>query len=322
MKNDAREQFLVKYRSEKPMYEAWGNYVQRYIYEKIKEENEDISKLIKLKCEPRVKNEESIIAKAFFRKSYKDPYREITDKVGIRFVVMVDKQIKIIKDIVENASIWFFSKDNDYEEAIATRPEYFSYQSVHYIVRNRNEVDEGGIIIKKGTPCEIQIRTLEQHAYAELSHDYLYKKKEPNACIKRYMARSMALNETTDELFGKVYELMENEEEKYYLLVEFLKSLFNFESYSEKIDKSIFECIESMINEYVTEEKIKDFLNEYIINRIKERQNYVIYQQPMIIILYYLARSHYTELEQKWCFTPDMLVPIFSDCGISSNDDY
>ena len=34
-----------------------------------------------------------------------------------------------------------------------------------------------GHTIEKDTPCEIQIRTLEQHAYAELSHDYVYKKE-------------------------------------------------------------------------------------------------------------------------------------------------
>lgn len=40
----------------------------------------------------------------------------------------------------------------------------------------------------------IQIRTLEQHAYAEISHDLFYKKeKRDNAEISRYLARQPLL---------------------------------------------------------------------------------------------------------------------------------
>ena len=68
MKNDSQEIFLKKYWEEKPMFQAWGDYVQKYIFEKLKEMNEDLSKIIKIQSSPRVKAEDSIIAKAFFRK--------------------------------------------------------------------------------------------------------------------------------------------------------------------------------------------------------------------------------------------------------------
>lgn len=324
MKNRDHDLFLEKYTLEKPMFSAWGNYVQQYIFAKLETDYGDISKLIKIKCQPRVKDDDSIIAKAFFRKNYNNAYEEITDKVGIRFVVMVDKQIKIIKDIIEEAEIWIWSKDQDYEEIIKKQPDIFSYQSVHYIVRNRNNITIDGITIEEGTPCEIQIRTLEQHAYAELSHDYIYKKEDMvNYNTKRCLARSMALNETTDELFSKVYDMMEKENEKYYYLSKFLKSLFTFERYSEKIDKNIYESIRPMIDEYMVDERsVKNFLTDYYKNNIQKRQDDIVYQQPMIIMLYYLAKEHQAELEQRWCFTQEMLVPIFSDLGITSNNDY
>lgn len=324
MKNDEQEIFLKKYTEEKPMYDAWGNYVQNYIYEKLQAQHEDISKMIKIKCNPRIKDNASIIAKAFFRKNYANAYEEITDKVGIRFVVMVDKHIVAIRKIIEDAAEWRYSKDQDYEEAIRKHPDIFSYQSVHYVVRNRNNIKYNGILIKENTPCEIQIRTLEQHAYAELSHDYIYKQEDNvNPYTKRCMARSMALNETADELFSRVYDMIEDENRKYYDLIKFLQSKYIFSNYSEKIDRSIYECLASMIERYdINEEKVNVFLNDYYKSRIRERQNKIIYQQPMIIIIYMLAKEHQAELEENWCFTRDMLVTVFSDLGIASNDDY
>ena len=53
MKNDSQEIFLKKYREEKPMFQAWGDYVQKYICEKLKEMNEDLSKIIKIQSSPR-----------------------------------------------------------------------------------------------------------------------------------------------------------------------------------------------------------------------------------------------------------------------------
>lgn len=324
MKNDSKEEFLKKYEEEKPMFVAWGNYVQEYIYNELGKSSEDISKIIKIKCDPRIKDNDSIIAKAFFRKNYKNAYEEITDKVGIRFVVMVNKQIDLIKDIIENSNIWNHSKDQDYEEAIVKHPDIFSYQSVHYIVRNKQDINADNILIKKGTPCEVQIRTLEQHAYAELSHDYVYKQEvKTNSSTKRYMARSMALNETTDELFSKVYDMVEEENKIYYNLINFLCSKISFTNYNEKIDRSIFECINPMLKKYnINKDVINAFLSDYFIDKICKRRDITIYQQPMIVMLYILASEHSAELEENWCFTQDMLGMIFSDLGITSNDYY
>lgn len=326
MKSDAQEEFLARYEKEKPMFKAWGDYVLKYIYDELNKLELDIAKIIKIKVEPRVKEINSILEKAFFRegKNYKNAYEEITDKVGIRFVVMVDKQINIIKNIIEYTDVWSYSKDQDYEEAIYNNPDIFGYQSVHYVVKNVHTIEYNGIDINSNTPCEIQIRTLEQHAYAELSHDYVYKSKDViQAEIKRYLARSMALNETTDELFSKVYDMMEDEDRKYEVLNQYLKSKYNFLHYNCKINKDIYECLKSMIDNYsIDEECIDKFLNNYYLKKIDIRQNKILYQQPMIIIIYYLAKKHAAELQEKWKFTQDMLVMVFSDLGIQSDDFY
>ncbi len=204
MSNEERIiQFREKYEKEKPMYKAWGNYVKEYILSQVSKLPYSKDSIIKIPVKVRVKDIESITAKAFFRanKNYTDPINQITDKVGIRFVVMVEEQIKIIQDIVEKSDLWEKSKDVDYEAAREKTPELFGYQSVHYIVRNKNSFERDNIVVEKNIPCEIQIRTLEQHAYAELSHDYIYKRKIIHPQIKRNLAKIMALNETTDGLY-------------------------------------------------------------------------------------------------------------------------
>ncbi|MBD5515013.1 MAG: hypothetical protein HDR06_10285 [Lachnospiraceae bacterium] len=73
---------------------------------------------------------------------------------------------------------------------------------------------------------------------------------------------------------------------------------------------------------HICEETVNIFLNEYYIDKINKRQDKIIYQQPMIVLLYILAKDHHAELEESWCFTPDMLCMVFSDLGLTSNDDY
>lgn len=322
--NKAVVEFEEKYEAEKPMYKAWGEYVAQYILDQMNLSSSEKQQIIKMPVKPRVKDTESIIAKAFFRngKKYTDPFNQITDKVGIRFVVMVTDQIKIIEDVIKKATIWKYSKDQDYQEIIEKKPDVFGYQSVHYVVRNIQEFVFNGETIKSGIACEIQIRTLEQHAYAELSHDYFYKNDDSIASsLRRNLARSMALNETTDELFSKVYEMMRKDNEEYTALMSVLKKKYSFEKYSEKINRSIYENIEELIKKYnIVGSKIESFVQPYMIDNISDRQDLTLFRQPVVLILYYLIQNYRRELLQIWEQPKQQLEFIFSDLGITYDD--
>ncbi|RWP54341.1 MAG: hypothetical protein EOR07_34055 [Mesorhizobium sp.] len=43
------------------------------------------------------------------------------------------------------------------------------------MVRSKDELTFDGETIAAGTPCEIQVRTILQHAYSQLTHDTIYK---------------------------------------------------------------------------------------------------------------------------------------------------
>lgn len=320
MKKYDAEEFIKKYKADIPMYEAWGKYVKNKIEEKLNWDANIYQRAIKIPVEPRVKTIDSIITKAFFRnKEYENPYEDITDKVGIRFVVMLESQVEYIKRIVESIEDWDASKDKDYEELQKESPEYFGYQSVHFVVRNKEKVTYNSILIEEGTPCEVQIRTLEQHAHAEMSHDYVYKsKKEIDFKIKRYLARSMALNEAVDELFGKVYEKMDEDNQLYKEFTEHFLENKIFDGYSEKLNKAIYDNICSIVQKRnISVEDVKCIEKPFIIQGIELKAEDIIFKQPIIVLVYYLAKNYGSELKEIWDSSDSILEMIYCDLGIS-----
>ncbi len=217
------EEFLAKFEQSKPCYNAWGAYVVDKIKEHVKvKTSKSLQSFFKIEPTFRLKDAKSIVQKAFHRnKNYLDPWNDITDKVGCRFVVLLLSDIKIVQEAVEEIGEWTFSKDRDFYKEKENEPERFAYQSMHYVVRNKEAIaisqDESSIVeIPVNTPCEIQIRTLMQHAYSEMTHDSIYKSnvKTRNDVI-RIASRCSAMIETTDELFEKVNDYVLQLQQKY-----------------------------------------------------------------------------------------------------------
>jgi putative GTP pyrophosphokinase len=317
------EEFLDKYRSEKDMYKSLGEYIVKYVEEKCREN--DISEewfCIKPSC--RVKDETSILGKAYLRgKNYSNPYEDITDKVGVRFVLLTINRLKKIKELISKQEIFSASEDRNFEEERRKQPTKFEYQSVHYIIRPKADIEYNGIIIKSGIPCEVQIRTLLQHAYSELTHDTIYKPKQTaDPDIHRLIARSMALIETTDCIFVEaensfncvsriMNELLIGIQNKYSKIIEF--------DYDEKINKFILDSYQEEVKA-IPINKIIQFIDSklYILDRIGERISYsLLYRQPVIILLYYLVYSYPTVTNEKWPLESEDLNSVYADLGLS-----
>lgn len=313
-------EFREKYRDEKHLYQAWGQYVKEVIVNALQEKGESYG-ILKLPVSPRVKEEDSIVAKAFYRgKKYKDPYNEITDKVGIRFVVLTTEKIEVIKEIIEHIDIWSYSEDVDYSRNIEEKPELFTYQSVHYIVRLKSELVINSITLPLEIPCEIQIRTLLQHAYAELSHDTVYKKEtEISPYIKRLLARSMALIETTDSLFKEVYDVLQKENSKYTEFNKLAEKYMCFNNYTESLNNFIFSNYQSFLDDNIFSiGDIDNFMlsRMYLQDKIREKEQFnILYRQPIIFFLFYLIKNYKYQMLEKWPMDVSMLEPVFTDIG-------
>lgn len=321
-----KDAYIARYKKEIPLFQAWGEYVTNTIVQSLIDDGIDISKFLEIDPKPRTKEVESLIAKAFFRnKNYNDPYKDITDKVGTRFVVLEISGIEKIERIIESNKTWHSSRDVDFEDLRRQKPTLFEYQSVHYIVRNISAVVYNDICIPADTPCEIQIRTLLQHAYAELSHNTVYKSDTViDPLIMRKFAQSMALIETTDNLFKEVSECMRKDNDLYSAIINKAMEYNIFPNASDKLMSAIFDCYKKFAKENsITVEQVTEFINRkrYLVERVKQNASKsVLYNQPIVFFLFFLASEHQSTLIGEWKFDQSFLAPIFSDLGISYSE--
>lgn len=317
------QEFKELYKKEKKIYEAWGNIVKEDIIKKIIQKNINIDTFFKISPKCRIKEVESLISKAFYRnKNYENPYLDIQDKVGIRFVVLYTDEIEVINEIIENNTTWIYSKDRDFLSEIEEEPEKFGYESVHYVVKNKDDIIFEDILIPKNTPCEIQIRTLLQHAYCEMSHSTMYKRNVRNN-LKRYTSRSMALIESADYFFKEVKDMVCKEEENYSDLLEkltkYYKSFASVDTPDENINNLIIDSYRELLDKDIYE-KIETFIEskKSIKSKILENQEIkLIYKQPVILLVYYLIKYNKKAVYKNWPLTDDDLSPLYTDLGMS-----
>jgi putative GTP pyrophosphokinase len=324
-------EFLDRWHAERSIYKAWGEFVKSRVEVGLREQDAslDLEYFIKVPALPRLKADDSLLGKAFHRgKTYSDPYAQIEDKVGIRFVVLLSSDIKRISDVIENESAWSSSLDRDFEAEREKRPLEFAYQSKHYVVQARAPVEFEGVTITQGTPCEVQLRTLLQHAHSELTHGPIYKPSSDitvSGKIQRTVAKSMALIEAADDFFELVVKDLQqaSEVERYALSV--LRATYErrvgLVSHVDKTSSLILNAYKDSLGEDLAE-SLDALLTRYpfVASRISERfaRNYA-YRQPWILLAYLLASQKPAELKERWPIGLSELEPVFTDLGRQLN---
>lgn len=321
------QEFLSKWESEQSMYKAWGKFVVAQISTTLEMKGFDLRSFLKQPAISRVKDKSSLVDKAFYRdKGYIEPYDEITDKVGCRFVVLLVEHIDdVTRAIRENSEHWEFTECRHFSSERDKEPLLFTYQSVHYVVRAKHEITFNEEKVNTNTPCEIQVRTLLQHAYAELTHDAVYKAKtlvQPS--VHRTVAKSMALIETTDDFFSAVNQSLNHGIVERVSFQENLDNLYNelVGLNCIKAQKSsivILDVFEDLINEQTIGD-INVFVkkNPYIVQLILQgRGQYPLYSQSIVIFLFWLIRRHKTLLMSSWPLDFTTIRVLAADIGVS-----
>ncbi|MBW2646569.1 MAG: hypothetical protein JRE23_10390 [Deltaproteobacteria bacterium] len=132
-----------------------------------------------------------------------DPVNEFTDLCGARVITQTQHEADRICQFIRNN--FTIDEVNSEDKRMELSPDQFGYLSVHYIVQIPDlesildvTADQKIAQLK----AEIQVRTLLQHAWAEVSHDSLYKNqfKVPGKW-HRQMARLAAVLEAADKEF-------------------------------------------------------------------------------------------------------------------------
>ena len=147
--------------------------------------------LIVAALEYRVKTEESLAGKLELKGAKYKTLADITDIVGLRVITFYSDDVDKAASAVERLF------DVDWENSVDKRKlheiDSFGYMSLHYICS------------LKSYPYrfEIQIRTVLQHAWANMNHDTGYKSGvELPIRYKRIMGRLAGMLEMVDEQFS------------------------------------------------------------------------------------------------------------------------
>ena len=160
--------------------------------------------------ESRVKSVKSFREKAG-RDKYTDPIKEVTDLTGIRIITLFEKEIHQISDIIKDLFKVDYGRSEDKSDLLDA--DKMGYKSIHYIAElSRDKITATKLESFVGLKFEIQIRSILQHAWAEIEHDrnYKFKGKLPKHLQRRFYALAGML-----EIADREFNILSEEVEKH-----------------------------------------------------------------------------------------------------------
>lgn len=135
---------------------------------------------------------------------YDDPKNQIQDLAGIRIITYVEDQVEQIRDVIEQT--FDIDVPNSSDKSMDLGLDKVGYKSIHYVGHLKNDRLELPEYKQfKGLCFEIQIRTILQHAWAEIEHDRNYKftGKLPHEIGRRFKLLAGSL-EMADREFNNI----------------------------------------------------------------------------------------------------------------------
>jgi ppGpp synthetase/RelA/SpoT-type nucleotidyltranferase len=192
------------YRRAQGKYATFASDVAR-ILSKIPTHEDDIHKI-----EDRAKDVDSFAKKCAKRQpdgtpKYTDPLSQITDLSGVRVIVFVPDAVPRVCQYIEQNFQVVEQRDVG-EERFASG--HFGYQSIHFLVRlTPGRLSLPDFKDHADLTCEIQVRTVLQHAWAEIEHDIRYKSQDdlPTNMERRFLSLAGML-EIADREFQSIQD--------------------------------------------------------------------------------------------------------------------
>ena len=207
MINQSHKEIVEGYSVSRGSYEDCLNYVENTVKNIIKSESINVHEII-----GRVKTVESLKGKVK-RKNYSN-LAEITDLCGIRIITYFSDDVDKIAELISQE--FEVDLENTIDKRKSEDPTKFGYVSLHYVVGLREENTSPTLYGRfKNIKLEIQIRTVMQHAWAEIEHDLGYKSKEdiPDQ-YRRQFSRLAGLIELADDNFLQLKNNINNYEQE------------------------------------------------------------------------------------------------------------
>lgn len=321
------------YELRKPALRALGLWVTEVIKVEIRKQlgsDDGVTKFLQLPPHPRVKETDSFLEKALIRKRKEDPLTEITDQVGIRFVVLLLEDIDRLGKVIE-AGNWTWQKDRDHESERLANPDYFAYQSDHYVIRTKEQFEFEGVTVPSQLPCEIQVRTILQHAYAEMAHSSDYKPsiklpEEEQKRVKRALAKGSALIETTDDVFREIKTRLREYNDSIDALLNAAGDIYMSATGEPATSPTAFsvmiaDAYRSLLGDTKPEHlrawaESRPWLGERL---VAKRPESVFYRDPVVVLLGWLVTEHEMTTPKLWPADSTYLEDYYTFLGVSTN---
>ncbi len=204
-----RRKAVDSYQARRHIYEMFASEIERILKVALTRQKIKLASIV-----GRAKDVESFGKKASAPSplnpdlpKYNDPIDEITDQAGVRVITFFPKTIDEVDKVI-NAEFLVREKSNKADTL--KLEERFGYQSVHYLVSlksDRTSLPEYAQY--KDLIAEIQVRTILQHAWAEIEHDIQYKSSEtiPPSIRRRFMSLAGLL-----EIADREFEIIQDDD--------------------------------------------------------------------------------------------------------------
>lgn len=160
----------------------------------------------------RVKGQESTLQKVNSRPKKYTNMSEITDLLGIRVITYFPNDVDKVAAIVREE--FTIDNENSVDKRKSLDPDQFGYLSLHFVAsmsKERTKLIEYQRFAK--FKFEIQVRSILQHAWAEIEHDLGYKAKNGlPTTMRRSFSQLAGLLEIADKEFEQLRVDLKNYE--------------------------------------------------------------------------------------------------------------
>lgn len=194
--SQGEQELLVEYQNRIDIYDRLADEAYKQILEIVEENNFFI-----MDVQKRTKDCISLKRKLEHKSEKYTSLDDITDLCGLRIICYFTDTVDEISRALSERFVLDEANSVDTRDRMLANQ--FGYVSLHRIcsLPDREGVDEE----LKGIPFEVQIRTVLQHAWAEIEHDLGYKSEfEIPRAIRRNFSRVAGLLETADIQFTKI----------------------------------------------------------------------------------------------------------------------
>lgn len=193
---DISEKIINEYRERSDRYERLGGVV-----EKILKDAAESTGVRVMAIEGRVKTEESLKGKLNRKGEKYHSLTDITDIYGARVICFFSDDVDKFAAAV--SKLFVVDEENSVDKRAVLSPDAFGYLSLHFVFSlPKNAGYEDDIC---GIRFELQIRSVLQHAWAEMQHDMGYKSAfgTPKNVVREF-SRVAGLLEIADKMFCEI----------------------------------------------------------------------------------------------------------------------